>query len=398
MSDAFITGLLVILMRSRWGMVWIWLVLGATLTFACAAATPAERWPLWEGYSASFIDSRGRVVDPQGGNRTTSEGQSYGLFFSLVANDRDCFDRLLNWTTSNLAQGDLGTRLPSWLWGKDPAGEWKVLDSNSASDADLWIAYTLCEAGRFWRQPQYALLGRRMLALIAAKEVVELPGFGVMLLPGGAGFHPTPESWLLNPSYLPLPLFTRLAALDPQGPWLGIAGKIPSLLAKSARHGYAMDWVSYSAREGFQPATLPGSSATAGGSYDAIRVYLWAGLTHPETTGGAETLDAVPGMANFLATHAIPPERIDSAGTVAGGSAPVGFSAALLPYLQGMGAKSAQAAQGARITAQFDPATNLYGRPPTYYDQNLSLFGLGGRQHIFAFGRYGELQLRWGPK
>jgi endo-1,4-beta-D-glucanase Y len=388
----------VILMESIWAIFWIWFVVGSTLTFARATASPAERWPLWEGYSASFIDSSGRVIDPQGGSRTTSEGQSYGLFFALVANDRDRFDQLLNWTTNNLAQGDLGTRLPSWLWGKDPAGEGKVLDPNSAADADLWTAYTLCEAGRFWHLPQYTSLGRRMLALIAAKEVVELPGFGVMLLPGGAGFHPTPESWLLNPSYLPLPLFIRLAALDPGGPWLGIAGKIPILLAKSSRRSFAMDWVSYSARDGFQPASLPGGSTTAGGSYDAIRVYLWAGLTHPETAGGAEILDPVSGMANFLITHAIPPERIDGAGTVVGGNAPVGFSAALLPYLQRMGAKSAQTAQAARVMTQFDPATNLYGRPPTYYDENLALFGLGARQHMFAFGRYGELQLRWSPK
>jgi endo-1,4-beta-D-glucanase Y len=389
-------------MGSRWAMVGVWFAAGAVLTFACAAASPAalhaERWPLWEGYAASFLDSHGRVVDPQGGDRTTSEGQSYGLFFALVANDRDRFDQLLDWTTNNLADGDLGTRLPSWLWGKDPSGQWKVLDPNSAADADLWIAYTLCEAGRLWRQPRYGLLGKRMIALIAAREVAELPGFGIMLLPGGAGFHPAPEIWLLNPSYLPLPLFTRLAAIDPPGPWLGIAGRIPSLLAKSARRGFAMDWVSYSARDGFQPAMLPGSSAPAGGSYDAIRVYLWAGLTHPETTGRAETLDAVPGMANFLATHGIPPERIDAAGMIVGGTAPVGFSAALLPYLQGMGAKPAQATQAARVAAQLDPATNLYGRPPTYYDENLALFGLGARQHLFAFGRNGELQLRWGPK
>jgi endo-1,4-beta-D-glucanase Y len=388
----------VILMGSRWATLWPWLLVGSTLTFASPAASPAERWAPWEGYSASFIDSRGRVIDPQGASRTTSEAQSYGLFFALVANDRNRFDSLLNWTTNNLAQGDLGTRLPSWLWGKGPSGEWKVLDPNSAADADLWIAYTLCEAARFWRQPQYILLGKRMLALIAAKEVVELPGFGVMLLPGGAGFHPTAESWLLNPSYLPLPLFTRLAALDPQGPWLGIAHKIPSLLVQSARRGYAMDWVSYSAQDGFQPATLPGSSTFAGGSYDAIRVYLWAGLTDPETTGAAETLDAVPGMANFLVTHAIPPTRIDGAGLVVDGNAPIGFSAALLPYLQRMGEKSALTAQAARVATQYDPATNLYGRPPTYYDENLTLFGLGGRQHMFAFGRYGELQLRWGPK
>lgn len=363
-----------------------------------SAVSQAARWPLWDGYALSFLDDQGRVVDRQGGDRTTSEGQSYGLFFALVANDRDHFNRLLNWTTNNLAGGDMGTRLPGWLWGKDPDGKWKALDQHSASDADLWIAYTLCEAGRLWRQPQYGVLGRRMLARIAAGETAELPGFGTMLLPGETGFHPAPDTWVLNPSYLPLPLLTRLADLDPQGPWAAIAAKLPPLLAKSARHGFVMDWVSYSARDGFQPASRPGSSAAAGGSYDAIRVYLWAGLTHPETTWRTQTLDAVPGMADYLATHGIPPERIDSAGMIVGGNAPVGFSAALLPYLQAMGAKLALATQGARVMAQLDPVTNLYGRPPTYYDENLTLFGLGGRQHMFAFGRDGELQVRWGQQ
>jgi endo-1,4-beta-D-glucanase Y len=374
-----------------------WLATGSVLALGIAASL-AGHWPLWEGYASSSIDDRGRVVDRQGGDRTTSEGQSYGLFFALVANDRERFERLLKWTTNNLGSGDMGTSLPGWLWGRSPAGQWQILDEHSASDADLWIAYTLCEAGKLWRQPQYGVLGRRMLTRIAAAEVVELPGFGTMLLPGESGFHPAPDTWLVNPSYLPLPLLTRLAVLDPEGPWAAIAARLPPLLAKSARNGFVMDWVSYSARGGFQPASLPGSSAAAGGSYDAIRVYLWAGLTHPETTWRAQTLDALPGMADYLATHGIPPEHINSAGMIASGNAPVGFSAALLPYLQAMGARSALATQAARVLAQLDPATNLYGRPPTYYDENLTLFGLGGRQHMFAFGREGELQVKWGQQ
>jgi endo-1,4-beta-D-glucanase Y len=358
----------------------------------------AVHWPLWEGYASFCINDQGRVVDRQGGDRTTSEGQSYGLFFALVANDRARFDRLLNWTTNNLAGGDLGTRLPGWLWGKSPAGEWQILDQNPASDADLWIAYSLCEAGRLWRQPQYGILGRRMLASIAADEVVELPGFGTMLLPGGIGFHPTPDTWLLNPSYLPLPLLTRLAVIDPQGPWAGIAGKIPALLAKSARNGFAMDWVSYRESDGFQPASRPGSPAEPGGSYDAIRVYLWAGLTNSEAKGRTQTLDALHGMADYLATHGLPPEQINGAGVIVGGNAPVGFSAALLPYLRAKGAKSLLSIQTAKVMAQFDSATNLFGKPPTYYDENLTLFGLGGNQHVFAFGRDGELQVRWSKK
>jgi endo-1,4-beta-D-glucanase Y len=100
-------------------------------------------------------------------------------------------------------------------------------------------------------------------------------------------------------------------------------------------------------------------------------------------------------MADYLATHGLPPEQINGAGVTVGGNAPVGFSAALLPYLQAKGAKSLLSAQKARVMAQFDPATNLLGKPPTYYDENLTLFGLGGNQHVFAFGPDGELQVTW---
>jgi endo-1,4-beta-D-glucanase Y len=379
----------------RWAALCGWILTGTILALGIAT-TPPGHWPLWDAYASSFIDDQGRVIDRQRESRTTSEGQAYGLFFALVANDRARFDQLLHWTNNNLAGGELGTRLPGWSWGKSPTGQWQILDQHSASDADLWIAYSLCEAARLWHEPRYEVLGRRLLARIAAAEVVELPGFGVMLLPGEIGFHPTADSWLLNPSYLPLPLLTRLAVVDPQGPWVGIAAKLPSLLTKSSRNGFAMDWVSYSERNGFEPASLPGSAAAPGGSYDAIRVYLWAGLTHPETKWRAQTLDAVPGMANYLAAHGIPPEVIDSAGVVVKGNAPVGFSAALLPYLEVMGAKSAVQTQATTVKAQVDPATGLYGRSPTYYDENLILFGQGGWQHTFAFGRDGELQVKWG--
>ncbi len=353
------------------------------------------RWPLWDAYASSFLNDEGRVVDSQGDGRTTSEGQSYGLFFALVANDHERFERLLSWTSSHLAGGDLGTHLPGWLWEKGPDGQWKNLDANSAADADLWIAYTLCEAARLWRQPQYEVLGRRMMALMAAREVAQLPQFGTMLLPGMAGFHPAPDTWLLNPSYLPLPVLTRLAAIDPRGPWASIADCLPTLMAKSTRNGFAMDWVSYNVRYGFQPASLPGSSVAPGGSYDAIRVYLWAGLAHAETAWRKEILAAIPGMADYLATHALPPERIDSDGVMTGAKSPLGFSAALLPYLQALDAKAALGEQASRVNAHFNPSTSLYGHPSIYYDENLTLFGLGARQQWFAFGRGGELEVKW---
>ena len=148
-----------------------WLKKGSlVVVLLLAAATAGCRqgpWDLWDAYSARFINADGRVVEHSVGDRTTSEGQSYALFFALADNDRARFEKILYWTENNLAGGDLGKKLPGWQWGKAPDGEWKLLDPNPASDADCWIAYTLIEAGRLWQNPDYKLTGRRMLGLIA---------------------------------------------------------------------------------------------------------------------------------------------------------------------------------------------------------------------------------------
>lgn len=135
-----------------------------------------------------FISADGRVIDVgSADSRTVSEGQAYGLFFALVANDRRMFDTILAWTENNLAQGDLSAHLPAWLWGRAPDGAWRVLDANPASDADLWIAYALVEAGRLWRERSYTARGALLAKRVLDAETATVPGLGLTLLPGRPG-------------------------------------------------------------------------------------------------------------------------------------------------------------------------------------------------------------------
>lgn len=356
-------------------------------------------WQLWTSYASQFIDPQGRVVDPQGGGRTTSEGQAYAMFFALVNNDQPEFDRILVWTRDNLAQGDLQVHLPAWLWSKSQDGNWKIIDANSASDADVWMAYTLYEAGRLWGNTTYSKLSLQMMGLIARNEVVNLPGFGPMLMPGPTGFQHG-QVWTLNPSYLPFFIFQRFADIDPQGPWGQIALGIPSVLAQSARHGFAMDWVDYVPGDGFYPATEihPGNKDTdaPGGSYDAIRVYLWAGMLDDHDSARTQLLNAVPAMSVYLANHDAPPEKVSEQGIPEEQDGPVGFSAAVLPYLRAFpNLEKLSAQQLARLDKQRNASTGLYGKDPAYYDQNLSLFATGYLGGKFRFGPGGELKVEW---
>jgi endoglucanase len=363
---------------------------------------PQPTWPLWENYAAHMIDPQGRVIDHTAQDHTTSEGQSYGMFFALVANDRARFDKIFSWTETNLAAGDLAQHLPSWIWGKSPDGSWRALDPNPASDADLWIAYDLMEAGRLWHEPRYQKLGTLMAMRIAQQEVVSVPGLGTTLLPGPVGFHPDAGTWLLNPSYLPPSLLAYFARAIPTGPWRAVLESLQPMLARGSGAGYAMDWVAAGTdiRPSISPPQLAAGMTDKApiGSYDAIRVYLWLGIADPATPGVHALLPSVSGMAAYLKVHVTPPEQVDSQGRVLSMSAPPGFSAALIPYLHALGLAAAEKSQIDRLAATKDATQELYGHNAAYYDQNLALFSTGWTEQRYRFDRDGTLQVKWHEK
>jgi endoglucanase len=371
------------------------------LAFSFQTGCRAEQpWPLWEAYSQRFIDPRGRVIDRSAGDRTTSEGQAYAMFFALVANDRARFEKLLTWTESNLAGGDMSLRLPAWEWGRNAQGEWKTLDENPASDADLWMAYSLMEAGRLWHDERYAKLGLVMAKRIGRQEVGLVTGVGPTIIPGPVGFHPDEKTWLLNPSYLPLPVLTYMARYQQPGPWSGVIQSLPALFGPGRGDGYAMDWVAVSP-EGVKPAVAP-AQPTAGtkdpravGSYDAIRVYLWLGIADPATPGVQGLIGQLSGMSGYMKSAAVPPVEVDGAGKVAGEDSPPGFSAAVAPFLQAAGMKAQATGQWERLSATKDASSGLYGRTAAYYDQNLALFSTGFLERRYRFERDGRLKLNW---
>jgi endoglucanase len=365
------------------------------LNASCRAEEP---WPLWESYTAKFLDGQGRVIDHDAEDRTTTEGQAYAMFFALVAGDRPRFDKLVDWTEANLAQGDLTLHLPAWNWGKASDGNWHVLDANPAADADLWMAYALCEAGRLWKDERYAKLGGVIADRVAEEEIVRVPGLGSTLLPGVKGFHPDDKTWFLNPSYMPPQLLAYFAHRKPQSAWKSVAASLPVLA--SSPGGYVMDWLKADGST-VTPSLTPAAAqegkkdAPAAGSYDAIRMYLWVGIADPKTPGVQEALARMTGMETYLQSHLAPPLRVDSSGKVLDADGPAGFSAAVIPYLHALNLKKQEAEQSDRLGATHDTKSGLYGRSGEYFDQNLALFEAGWVDKRFRFDTDGRLRVKW---
>lgn len=341
-------------------------------------------WPEWQAFKRLYLSADGRVVDastPQ--SLTVSEGQAYAMTFALIANDRGGFAHILNWTRDNLASGSLERSLPAWKWGRAEDGKWTVLDRNSASDADLWMAYALIQAGGLWRENEYTHLGQEMAQSILREEVGLVPGLGATVLPGPKGFV-VQGSWRLSASYVPLQLLRSLQRGSDASLWSSALDSSYRVIVGSAPRGFAADWVRYRQGEGF--STDPVSHGI--GSYNAIRVYLWAGMLAEDDPLAAPLARQLKPMANAAAQH-LPPESIDTDSLESHGQPPVGYLAALSPLLMRLKLNDAIATYRKRIETQ-SLQDNQH-----YYSDALTLFGLGWLQGRYRFDRHGDLRVRW---
>jgi len=363
-----------------------WIVFGWFISSVCAACSPSGNWDDWNRYAERFVQADGRVIDLTFDQKSTSEGQSYGLFFALVANDRPRFDAILNWTALNLADGQLGSQLPGWVWGKRDDGSWGIKDTNSAADGDLWTAYALLEAGRLWKSPVYSGLGKKLLDMIAQKEIIDV-GADKYLLPAPMGFVLDGGGLRFDPSYLPPFQFRYFGTIDPKGPWMPILDTYQRRMPDMFLHGLAPDLVRVTAQGAIEPDP---ERPTA--SYDAIRVYMWAAMSGRD---GIEQLPKLRGIVEIIRTRGAPPEKIEVASgkPVPNDYSPVGHMAAAIPYLQAVGETAL--ADTLRSRLKLARMKSQLTKSANYYDESLVLFALGYVDGYYRFDDKGQLLPRW---
>jgi endoglucanase len=138
-----------------------------------------------------YVEGDGRVVRRDEGGDTVSEGQAYGMLVAVAVDDRDRFHRIWQWTRTHLSRPD---GLLSWHW-KDG----KVVDAESAADADLDAARALVLAGDRYADPRLRADGLALARAIVERETVQT-GAGRVLTAGSWAPGSTP--YAVNPSYL----------------------------------------------------------------------------------------------------------------------------------------------------------------------------------------------------
>ncbi|MCX7084167.1 MAG: cellulose synthase complex periplasmic endoglucanase BcsZ [Methylococcales bacterium] len=345
-----------------------------------------KSWPEWETFKSIYISDAGRVIDGSNSQLiTTSEGQSYALFFALIADDKQTFSKLLKWTENNLSKGDITINLPAWSWGlSNQTKEFGVLDSNSAADSDLWLAYVLSEAGRIWDNHYYSSLGFLIANQILQREAVQVPNYGWMILPGPKGFITNEKSWRFNPSYFPIQILRRFSELYPQSNWQEITNKSIDFIMQSSPLGLAPEWATLNA-EGKIVREVAERNV---GGYNAIRVYLWLGMLNNEDIQKQELMRHFSPFMDIIVKDGTVSEYFDTKIGKQIGSQPIGFSASVLPFLY--------SSNNINLATQFAGKiiNNNSKQPDHYYDSVLSLFGKGWYEGLYEFNNNGQLIIK----
>jgi endo-1,4-beta-D-glucanase Y len=177
---------------------------------APAPATRAGAEERAKAAARSFLDryvaADGRVVRPDQGGDTVSEGVSYALLLAQAAGDERSFAEVWGWADRNLRTAD---GLLAYLWA-----DGAVRDPNPASDADLVTALALVRKG-----DEHSRTGRRLAAALLARETVARKG--ELLL--AAGPWGTGEPVTLNPSYWATIAYEQLADRTSDPRWAALS-------------------------------------------------------------------------------------------------------------------------------------------------------------------------------
>ncbi|MBV8521036.1 MAG: endoglucanase [Acetobacteraceae bacterium] len=222
----------------------------------------------WQAFVARFVTPDGRVVDTGNGGVSHSESQGWGMFFAVVYNDPETFDRISAWTTRTLQREK--DSLHSWRYvpGSNPP----VADKNNATDGDLFIALALARASVRWGRPDHARAAADIAHDVLRILVGKVAGLTI-LLPGATGFIGK-ENVVVNPSYYVFPALPELAKLAPSPAWEKIRADGLELITRGrfGRWKLPPDWLAISRKDG---SLAPAPNWPPRFSFDAIRVPLY---------------------------------------------------------------------------------------------------------------------------
>lgn len=239
------------------------------LLFTTTLFSNSLKQSAWAEYKKNFLQESGRIVDPQNENVTHTEAIGYGLYFSYKMGDTQSFSKIYQWYKKNMIKNRYN--LPAWKWGFNKGtGKWGILDTTSASDANLWIAYSLSLMYEKNHNREYKKESDLLLKAVKRDQIVYKDN-KAYLLPWEKELM-NEKKWILNPSYMIFEIFEYMAKKEKSKVWFNLIQNSKNMLYEARFSSLELnpDWLifnletnKYSLRDKFKTF-----------SYDAIRIPL----------------------------------------------------------------------------------------------------------------------------
>jgi endo-1,4-beta-D-glucanase Y len=338
----------------------------------------------WIAYRDRFIQGDGRVIDREANDRTVSEGQAYAMLRAVMINDPDTFTRTFAWAENNLRRkdeaGEPTDTLWAWKWGQHSSGEWRILDQNFASDADLDAVVALIFASRRWNCSQYLDVAREKL-----NDLWELSTGTIRrkqyFIPGPKEvFWNETSGYILNSSYLAPYAFRLFAQVDPDHRWMRLVNSSYDALAQEvalSEVGLPSDWVAINPRNGrFQPLPAANSLKTQYG-FDAYRVWwrvAWDAAWFQERKADRFLHRNLSHLEELWQTEQQIPARIDLTGAAIVDYEATSQYAMLYYAFKQVNPEVAEQIYQQKLMPSYN--NGFWDSDTAYYTQNLAWFGL----------------------
>lgn len=341
----------------------------------------------WYDYKKTYIEpSSHRTIDPERGNSTTSEGQSYTMLRAVWQGDEPTFDASWQWTETNLQHPS--DHLLSWLWGAKSDGTYGILTAsngqNSASDADTDTALALIFAYARWQDPNYMTSARAIIQDIWNKEVVMIQDKPYLAADDIEKVSPA-STIVVNPSYFNPAAYHLFALVDSTHPWEALRSNAYAVLRDSSSDplgsntssGLPPDWLMIDKKTG-TIAAIPATDHDTSFGYDALRIPFRVALDaewfhNPDAT-------SVLKRFSFLSTAWASGSGLASAYRHDGSVSMPGESAAMyggtLGYFMVQNPQVATDMYRQKLLSLYDANTGGWSPILSYYDNNWAWFGI----------------------
>lgn len=338
---------------------------------------------LWGRYKQNILEKDTlRTLDKSQGNITTSEGQSYTLMRAAWMDDQETFDKSWKWTKDNMQRDD---KLLSWKFGKTANGSYGILEDqggqNTATDADVDVAYALIMAANRWKKDDYLYDAKAMIDAIWEKEIVTINGQPVLV--ANDIERNNPESVIVNPSYFAPYAYRVFAKIDPKNDWNKVVDSSYSLLFattdspldRKISDGLTPNWIRVNRTTG---QVLPDKNLDTNYGYDAFRTpwRLALDYRHNKESRAKQVLEKSTTLAKQWDERKQLASVYSHDGKVVENYPVPAQYGASLGYFIVTNPKQAKEIYEQKLTANYDPDVQGWKYELSYYDDNWAWFGM----------------------